>query len=207
MDNFIEITNDNGKVLVNSAWHNLSLSRKYTLNGRKSYTVPVSPNELIAIQINGSNMWAYVDRDPNYAYILMDGNPLSSEIRNPATSLTCTVYIFGENKGTSNCGLEIYNDAGEQIFSSALKYLKPVDCVGLSQGDKKVYGVPIAIVCGAPWEEDTNGEVFDRWGYKMDNVYTVKCIDLGGTIDEEDMHYPAGDFGDCDLLIIDVTNF
>ena len=208
MSNYIEISSDTGKTIVNNTWHNLSLSRKYALSGSKSYKIPISPAELIAIQIQQSNMWAYIDRDPNYAYINMDGTPAEFEINNPASSLTCIAYVFGENKGTSNCGLEIYNDNGTQIFSSALKYLKPVDCITLSLGGQRTYGVPIAAACAAPWTEDTNGEVFERFAYKMQNTNTIKKISVGGTVDAvDDMRYPSGDFGDCSMLIIDVTNF
>lgn len=207
MSNYIEILNNSGKTIVNSTWHNLSLSRKFTFSGNVAYDVALSPHEILAIQISSNNMWAYVERDKSGASIVMDGNPQKSEVRNPASTLTCTAYVFGENKGSSNCGLEIYNDSGEQIFSSALKYMKPIDCINLNQGDKKQYSVPIAIACGAPWTEDYNGDVFDHLGYVMENTSTVKCIDLGGTVDDEDMKYPAGSFGNCSILVIDVTNF
>lgn len=206
MSNYIEIMTNSKKTVVNNTWHNLTLSRKLTLSGDVSYGVDLSPRELLAIQISAGNMWACVDRDANGAVIYMDGDPLSSDISSQASTLTCTAYVFGENKGSSNCGLEIYNDNGEQIFSSALKYLKPIDCINLSQGDKKQYDVPIAIACGAPWTEDFNGGVWDHLGYTMKNKQTVKCITLGGSINDPEMIYPGGSFGDCCILVIDVTN-
>lgn len=122
MAQYVEIKNDEGRILINDSYTNFSFVSKTTLAvSGNSISIPFNySTELIAVKapigipIRGNMIY----KGPNSASLEIEG---FSKLGN-LTSIT--VYRFTKQTASGNFGLEIYNESGQQVFTSNLTYMR-----------------------------------------------------------------------------------
>lgn len=129
----IEVRNDNNKLVVDSLYKNLMLSRKVLISqlpdakeGVMVKRLTLNPGEIVVavsypkgspisiIQYNYSGYCDFYGVDAGVDYV-----ELSSVNSN------YVAYVFGvDQKAKGNTGLQIFNDNGDLIFDSNAKYMR-----------------------------------------------------------------------------------
>lgn len=128
----IEVRNDNNKLVVDSLYKNLMLSRKVSLSqmpavnneGTIVRRLHLNPGEIVAavsypkgsrigiIQLNFSGYCDFYGADLDY----IDLSSIDSNY---------VAYVFGvDQKAKGNVGMQIFNDNGDLIFDSNAKYMR-----------------------------------------------------------------------------------
>lgn len=218
MSNYIEVNNESGKVIINDSFQMFSLIEKLNYNLNHSFAINPS-RELYAFKPNRPDIVFTADIGNNGNSTFFAPAVLSDEsIANQ--SLEC--YKFGLQAKSTNFGLEVFNENGNQIFASQLNYMKVIDFISVEvrdmrdnafirSYDRRIAVVPISVpfyyvfdgddefAQDEPYHIDTMGLYFPN-----ENTISVRLIenvnnDVGVFI------YNVNDNYLLQLLVIDAT--
>lgn len=229
MSNYIEV-NNNRNVVINDTYKNVSLIKKIdaldcldTFDAdsrdwpRKSYyNIPASIGDLVVFHAN--NMGA------SYTPFGFEGGPglfCNSRVGQwdyynktwGYTRGTAFFYIFRWQTTGEKNGLEVFNDKGEQIFNSNLKYLRIIDVIkqDVNSADWSTRSYPHKVgvlCCGMPALYENYG---DRTaGNKTLGVYFLNenSFKFGTTLGSNAKicdSKPDGDWrGEIYILVVDL---
>lgn len=205
MSNYIEVNNESGKVIINDSFQMFSLIEKFNYNLNRSFGI--SPTkEIYAFKPNRPDIIFTADIGDNGNRAFFRVAVLSDEsIANQ--HLEC--FKFGLRSTPTNFGIEVFNENGNQIFASQLKYMKILDFVSMElrnmrdgafirSYDKKIAIIPISI----PFYYVFDG--IDE--FAQDEPYHIDAVGLycpnGNTVSTKVIKHVNGDVG----VFIDETN-
>lgn len=141
----LSVSNTSNSVQIDNTYRNLSLQQKtaYSLSagGETTITQTNSVCPMLFFRPTSGNV--------GVIYVDLTGSTFSWRIRAGSAS-SGYVYVFDQPNAntTSTYGLQVYNDAGTQIFNSDNKYLRVVE----------QFNVPYSVVFGNP-QGATGGDV------------------------------------------------
>ena len=162
MSNYIEIRNANSIVTINDDYKNLSFVKKQ--NGNEiinSYHFIEIDSRIGVAAIAASSPNVKICREDQCRVRVQkgDGN-LVGQVLEVASGIeeknSINVYYFNyDNKADGTVGLIVYNQKGEVVYNSNLKYLKILDIVTTAG----TYNYPnkIAVFYHGNWHKDWSG--------------------------------------------------
>lgn len=162
MSNYIEIRNKNGIVTVNDDYKNLAFVKKQNgneiVNSYKNIEID-SRIGVAAIAVSSPNV--KICR-PDTCYVRKengDGN-LVGQVLKVASGVeeknSINVYYFNYvNKADGTVGIIVYNQEGEVVYNSNLKYLKILDIV--TTAGTYHYSNKIAVFYHGNWHKNWSG--------------------------------------------------
>lgn len=122
----LEVRNTGNHILIDSTYKNLALVSTHTLTAKYGTASPqltiTGKNPVIAI---GNTNGAYV----GLWYSQRSGNTFSYRFASSYddSGTPFTVYVFDEpDSVAAGSGLTVWNESGEVVFNSEMKYLKPL---------------------------------------------------------------------------------
>lgn len=128
----IEVRNDNNKLVVDSLYKNLMLSRKVLISqlpdAKEDVTVKrlhLNPGEIVAAVSYPKGSPVSIIQYNYSGYCDFYGVNGASYTELSSVGSNYVAYVFGvDQKAKGNTGLQIFNDNGDLIFDSNAKYMR-----------------------------------------------------------------------------------
>lgn len=195
MANYIEITNDAGRTIINDSWHNYSLSDVQTVYSNNGFAqLSCAATDLVFVQIQDSGAEFNTIRYSNLIEVLTMKN------NRVAGGVLVKFYRFKQRTSGQSASLQVLDRNGGEIFNSNLRYLNVIDNRVYPSG--RTYDKDIAVYCPFNYEVDSSGHVWYRNRYIMPSTKSIRVTD---TYKEQYLD-SLRTFGQAPELIVDVTN-
>ena len=236
MANMFEVVNDNNKILIDDNHKNLVLTRVLNKSDLTDEVYFVPPKHSYTFRLNPGERVVAI-RDSNNSYVAYSGYYTGNDFRTFSISFRdikgetgatapagAVIYVFGEPSAAASqhlTGLELYNAAGEVVFSTKYKYMRVLDFINErgKKPTKSITGKTLAIAVYSDWLEysqecsaDKMVEVYTyaEYGYLHGQEYGTNEATGGYVYDikegDDDYSY-SYESGYVRYMIIDVTGY
>lgn len=139
MNNYIEVQNNFNKIVVNDTYKNLSLKRVVrNINRDIVFSIYHDPSDIVFFRNVPIGVCIGSRRFSNYTTFYFTKIDSGQSVANGSINQqrdensikqgldNIVFYIFGEVSGQGNVGLQVFNEAGENIFNSNNRYLQVI---------------------------------------------------------------------------------